>query len=59
MTPQQQLLEDTVSGLFAKIVDSMVSESPTVELDVAWQQLQQLGIDNLFLTEETLGRFFS
>ncbi len=55
MTPQQQLLEDTVSGLFAKIVDSMVSESPTVELDVAWQQLQQLGIDNLFLTEEEGG----
>ena len=52
MTQQQQLLEETVSGLFAEMVVPMGRE---LDIDSDWKTLTQLGIDNIFVGEDEGG----
>ena len=52
MTQQQQLLEETVSGLFAEMVVPMGRE---LDINSDWKTLTQLGIDNIFVGEDEGG----
>jgi len=52
MKQQQQILKETVGGLFAETVVPMGRE---LDIDSDWKTLTQFGIDNIFVGEDEGG----